>query len=100
MLLLIGGFILLMLIGVPVAISMFSASALYLLIYGIARLGMIQLKAQQLARRQTVARPTERHARRREGFQVNSHAGFSNSGRAASHASNSGAGRSPSAPRR
>ena len=36
MLLLIGGFILLMLIGVPVAISMFVASALYLLAYGVA----------------------------------------------------------------
>jgi TRAP-type C4-dicarboxylate transport system permease large subunit len=36
MLLLIGGFILLMLVGVPVAISMFVASALYLLAYGVA----------------------------------------------------------------
>ena len=36
MLLLIGGFILLMLIGLPVAISMFVASGLYLLVYGVA----------------------------------------------------------------
>ena len=36
MLLLIGGFILLMLVGVPVAISMFVASALYPLAYGVA----------------------------------------------------------------
>ncbi len=34
--LLIGAFLVLMLIGVPVAVSMFSASVLYLLVYGIA----------------------------------------------------------------
>ncbi len=36
MILLVGGFVLLMLIGVPVAISMFVASGLYLLVYGVA----------------------------------------------------------------
>ncbi len=36
MLLLIGSFLVLMLIGVPVAISMFVASGLYLLVYGVA----------------------------------------------------------------
>ncbi|RRH82378.1 TRAP transporter large permease subunit, partial [Mesorhizobium tamadayense] len=36
MVLLVGGFLVLMLIGVPVAVSMAAASVLYLVIYGVA----------------------------------------------------------------